>query len=98
MSEADWMSNVIERAATFGWESSHARLPFYDKAGIPDLLLVHRITGRTLFVELKVTTKTGRVPKPSPAQQGWLDLLAIRNEVFVWTWPQDDDACMDQLT
>ena len=97
-SEADFQKQVEDLAAYCGWQSGHAHLPFFDTAGLPDLLLVHERTGRTVFAELKATSKTGRVPKPSPAQQRWLGWLAKKNEVYVWTWPQDWAALEVLLT
>ena len=86
-SEADFQKQVEKLAAYCGWATSHAHLPFFDTAGTPDLLLVHKESGRTIFAELKVRSKTGRLPKPGPAQQRWLNWLIKRNEVYVWTWP-----------
>lgn len=95
--EKDFQKQVEDMAAYKGFMTSHAHLPFFDTAGIPDLLIVHPKTGRTLFVELKTRTKTGRLPKPSPAQQRWLNALAIRNEVYVWTWPDSWDELVEVL-
>lgn len=90
--ESDFQKQVEELAHYLGYMTSHAHLPFFDTAGTPDLLIVHPKTGRTIFAELKARTKTGRAPKPSPSQQRWLNALSIRNEVYVWTWPDDWDV------
>jgi hypothetical protein len=92
ITEKQFQAQVEDLAHMLGYAASHAHLPYFDTAGMPDLLLVHKETGRTIFAELKVTSKTGRVPKPGPAQQRWLNWLSKRNEVYVWTWPQDWDA------
>lgn len=95
--EAAFQKQVEEAAHSFGWMTSHSHLPFFDTAGTPDLLLVHPSTGRTVFAELKVATKAGRLPKPSPAQQRWLSALALHNEVYIWTWPMDWDSLVETL-
>ena len=86
-SEKDFQKQVEDLAAMCGYMTSHAHLPYFDTAGIPDLLIVHPQTGRTIFAELKTRTKTNRLPKPPPAQQRWLNALGIKNEVYVWTHP-----------
>ena len=95
--EAAFQKQVEDLAHYCGYMTSHAHLPFFDTAGTPDLLIVHPKTGRTMFVELKARTKTGRLPKPSPAQQRWLNALAIKNEVYVWTWPDSWDELEAEL-
>lgn len=85
--ESDFQKQVEDLAHYCGFMTSHAHLPFFDTAGTPDLLMVHPKTGRTIFAELKTRTKTGRAPKPSPAQQRWLNALGIKNEVYCWLWP-----------
>ena len=97
-SEADFQKQVEELAHYCGYMTSHAHLPFFDTAGIPDLLIVHPQTGRTIFAELKVRTKVGKDPKPSPAQMRWLSALALKNEVYVWTWPDSWDEIETTLT
>ena len=90
-SEADFQRQVEELAHVCGYMTSHAHLPFFDTAGMPDLLIVHPRTGRTIFAELKVRDKHGHAPKPGPAQSRWLAALAIKNETYLWLWPDSWD-------
>jgi hypothetical protein len=88
MSEAVLQSRVESLAREFGWRVFHApdNRPNARGAvqritpGFPDLVLVHRPSGRILYRELK--TMTGRL---TPAQREWaLDLTACGADVGVW--------------
>lgn len=55
--------------------------------GLPDLILVHPVTGAVIFAELK--TPRGVV---SPDQRRWLDALGKSpNRTVVWRVPDDMD-------
>ena len=97
MSEKDFQAHVESIAHGYGWMTSHAHLPFFDTAGTPDLLIVHPKTGRTIFAELKVRGKTGNLPKPTPAQYRWLAALGIKNETYIWSWPDDDETIYEKM-
>lgn len=81
MSEAQFQAAVVDLALLRGWRVMH----IHDSrrglgAGYPDLTLLHRLTGRLLFVELK--SSRGRV---SAEQQDWIDNLALGGHaVQVW--------------
>lgn len=97
--EAAFQRQVEDLAEVHGWITSHAHLPYFDTAGIPDLFMV-KVRGkkRILMAELKATTKEGRVPKPSPAQQRWINaIIEAGGDCRVWTWPHDWDALAAEL-
>lgn len=99
MTEAAFQAMVERDAYTLGWMASHSHLPFFDTAGWPDLALVHPRKHRFMLRELKVTTGTGKVPKPSPKQDEWLSALAKAGlDVAVWTWPQDQEKYIEELS
>ena len=80
-SEADFQRAVIDLAQLRGWRVMH----IHDSrrglgAGYPDLTLLHRVTGRLLFIELKAAN--GRL---SPDQQEWLTNLQVGGHTaLVW--------------
>lgn len=79
MLESEFQAEVLKLAKRTGWKWYHVANTRRRVPGFPDLVLVHRNTGRLVFAELKA--ETGRV---SPAQEEWLDLLGLRNEAHVW--------------
>ena len=95
--ESKFQAQVEELAHALGYMTSHAHLPYFDTAGMPDLLIVHPRTGRTIFAELKVMNAKGHRPSPSPAQMRWLSALAMRNETYVFCWPWDWDELVAVL-
>lgn len=80
MTEAELQSAVIDLARYLGYEHYHTHNSRRSPAGFPDLVLVHRTSGRLIFAELK--SATGRL---SDHQRGWLHWLGIAHEVHVWT-------------
>lgn len=79
ITEAELQETVRGIARTAGFLEYH---PFSSKRstpGFPDLTLVHPVTGRLVFAELK--TATGRV---RPEQAKWLAALGIRHEAVLW--------------
>lgn len=94
--EHQFMRTVIAVATAYGWLVYHTHISKRSAEGFPDLCLVRR--GRLVFAELK-REKGGRV---SPAQQEWLDQLAVAGRdaggavrVFLWKpshWPQIEEV------
>lgn len=80
MTEKDLQTAVTAIADLYGWLSFHDHDSRRNRAGFPDLVLLHPLTGRLLFRELK--TEKGRV---RPEQQGWLDALILGNhDAAIW--------------
>lgn len=91
MTEADFITTVIDLAKLYGWHVTHFRpaqmrsgrwaTALQGHTGFPDLVLVHDgIGGGVIFAELKV----GR-NKPSEAQLEWLSRLQQAGaETYVW--------------
>jgi hypothetical protein len=79
MTEQELMTAVLDLCRWTGWFAYHTHDSRRSQPGFPDLVLVERSTGRTIYAELK--SATGRL---SPAQREWLELLGKRNEVAVW--------------
>ena len=80
MSEADLQASVIDLARRTRWLYFHDNDSRRNKAGLPDLLLVHPETGRVIFAELK--SDTGKL---RPEQKQWIDAL-VRGGHHVVTW------------
>lgn len=89
ISEADFLTAVVEVAMLRGWRVYHAlpartskgwRTPTQGHVGFVDLVMARR--GRVIFAELK--TAHGRL---SAAQQEWFTALG---DVYLWR-PQDFD-------
>lgn len=83
--EGELQSNVIDLAKKAGYIHFHVYDSRRSPKGFPDLVLLHRATGRLLFAELK--SRTGRV---SPDQRIWLERLGKQHEAYLWTpdeWP-----------
>ena len=102
VSEKDFQSHVESLAHQFGWKASHAHLPYFDTAGIPDLTLICIRPGkeRALFAELKVRDKVkGQFRQPKGAQAEWIaSMIKAGLDVRLWVWPDDDDAIYAELT
>lgn len=80
MSEKDLQRAVEELAAYLGYLVFHDHDSRRNNPGFPDLVLLHPLTGRLLFRELK--TEVGRV---RPEQQDWLDALILGNhDAAIW--------------
>jgi len=80
MTEAQLLASVLYLAAWTRWWAYHVHDSRRSAPGFPDLVLVHRGTGRTLFRELK--SEKGRL---TVEQREVLELLGRRNDVGVWT-------------
>jgi hypothetical protein len=74
VTEAQLQDAIEGMAERLGWESWHDRDSRRNKAGLPDLLLVHPDHG-VRWLELK--TMRGRV---RPQQQYWMDLLRLAGQ------------------
>lgn len=90
MTEDQLLDVVIEAAQIFGWLAAHFRPALTargwrtpvqgDGAGFPDLLLVHPVMRRVLYVELK--SERGQL---RPDQVRWIASLKDAGErVLVW--------------
>lgn len=98
MTESKFQAMVEKDAHTLGWMASHSHLPYFDTAGWPDLALVHPVQRRFMVRELKVTSETGRVGKPTPKQSEWIAALAGAGvDVDVWCWPHDRERYLLEL-
>lgn len=78
MTEAHLQASILDLARRTGWLAWHDNDSRRNRPGLPDLILVHRRTGRLLMWELK--SDQGRV---RVEQREWLDALGIRHEVAV---------------
>lgn len=98
MPESKFQAHCEGIAAQFGWLTSHSHLPYFDTAGWPDLALVHPKKKRFMVRELKVTSMTGRIGKPTPKQWEWLTALSDAGvDADVWTWPFDQKRLIEEL-
>lgn len=98
MKESKFQAHVESIAHGLGWMTSHSHLPFFDDPGWPDLAMVHPKKHRFMVRELKVTSESGRVGKPTPKQSAWLSALSMAGvDAGVWTWPFDDQAIYEEL-
>lgn len=79
MTEAQLQKLVVETAEWAGFLWFHDTDSRRNKAGLPDLILVHPRTGRLIFAELKSATG-----KERPQQKVWLAALGIRHEAYLW--------------
>ena len=86
MTEAELLTSVRQVARLGGWLIYHTNDSRRSDKGFPDLVLVHPMSGRTVYVELK--SAKGRI---RPEQQQWIDALYRGgHEVYVWRpadWP-----------
>ena len=96
ITEAQFQRNVEEIAFANGWLTFHASQPFWDTAGLPDLILVRE---RIEFWELKVRdAKKSRAPSPSPVQWRFMDrLVEAGGIVRLMLWPDDWDEIVRLL-
>lgn len=84
MTEAQLQQMVVDLARYCGYLSMHIHDSRKSSgAGFPDLVLVHKLTGRVLFIELK--SDTGRI---RPEQHVWMGALQKRQEAHIWR-PED---------
>jgi hypothetical protein len=79
VSEAALQALILDAARWTGWFVYHTHDSRRSQPGFPDLVLVHRDTGRVLFRELK--TDKGKL---TPAQREWLGYLSIQHDAGVW--------------
>lgn len=79
MSEQQLQSMVIDLARWAGFLHFHDNDSRRNRAGFPDLTLVHTTTGRLIFAELK--SATGRL---RPEQDVWLTHLGRLHEAYLW--------------
>lgn len=96
LTEAEWLTRVVDTARIHGWHAHHARpartargyrTALQGDRGAPDLLLAR--DGVVLLAELK--TDTGRL---GPGQRDWLD--ACGDHARLWR-PRDWDAVLATL-
>lgn len=88
MSETEFQDDVLARAELFGYSAfHHPDSRQVTHRGLPDLILLHRATGRIIFAELKTATGT-----LLPEQREFLEAAALdpANEVALWR-PADLD-------
>jgi len=90
ISEADFQQAVVEKASLYGWWWWHDTDSRKNRRGLPDLILVR--PPRVLFVELK---REGQ--KPTPEQQGVLDMLARCPGIEVDWWQPSDERALDAV-
>lgn len=83
MTEKELMALVIEAARWSNFWVYHTHDSRRSQAGFPDLVLVHRDSGRLLFCELK--SAKGAL---TPEQEDWLTYLGRKHETRVWK-PED---------
>jgi hypothetical protein len=79
VSEAQLQQMVIDLARWAGFLHFHDNDPRRNRAGFPDLVLIHTTTGRLIFIELK--SEKGKL---RPEQDVWLTHLGVHHEVYVW--------------
>ena len=79
MTEAALQQMVIDLAHWAGWMHYHVTDSRRTRPGFPDLVLVHTVTGRVIFAELK--SDKGRV---RPEQDVWLQHLGKQHDAFLW--------------
>lgn len=93
MREDEFQAIVIARAAVRGWNAYHH--PDSRKAtmgGLPDLVLLHRATGRLILAELKTETGTLR-----PEQRVFLETAAKNPGTELALWRPRDLALIDRI-
>jgi hypothetical protein len=79
MTEQALQQAVIDLARWCGYLHFHDNDSRRNRAGFPDLVLIHTTSGRLIFVELK--SDKGRV---RPEQDVWLQHLGKHHEVYLW--------------
>jgi hypothetical protein len=80
ITEAQLQAAILDLCKWTGWAVFHDNDSRRNTPGFPDLVLVHRETGRTLFRELKAAG--GRL---TPDQREWISYLGKHNDAGVWT-------------
>jgi hypothetical protein len=79
MTEKELMANVTKLLGLLGYLTYHTRFSFRSNPGFPDIVAVHPIQKRTIWIELK--REKGKV---SPDQAYWIETLKkAGNEVYV---------------
>jgi hypothetical protein len=100
-SEASYTATIIGAAKLGGWLVSHFRpartahgwrTPLQGHKGFPDLVLVHPVAGRSMFVELKVPPN-----QLTPEQSSWLLALTLADldARLVYVPEQLDELCAE---
>lgn len=80
MTEAELQTNVRQVARLGGWLTYHTNDSRRSDKGFPDLVFVHPLSGRLVYVELK--SEKGKL---RPEQDVWIDALSRSSaEVYVW--------------
>lgn len=74
-----WQKAVERMFRQLNWRTQHFWDAMNARAGWPDLVAWHPVSGKTIWAELK--TETGRV---TASQRDTLLELAIANEVWLW--------------
>jgi VRR-NUC domain-containing protein len=100
--EAQCQATIVAAAQMFGWlvhaerpavrQSGRWSTPIQGTPGFPDLVLCHPYHRRLWFIELK-----RRPNRVEPAQQRWLDTLAIHTDTRVVYVPEQMDALLRDL-
>lgn len=98
-SEAQFQQQIMQLAATCGWDCHHIRPGKYGSVyktdglpGMPDLLLIGQRGQGVFFAELK--TRTGKVS--AQQEHRITQLLSNGCEVHIWR-PQDLDRIVSRL-
>jgi hypothetical protein len=86
LTEAQLQAAIIDLCRWTGWLVMHPYDSRRTVPGYPDLTMVNRESGRTMFAELKA--ENGRL---TDAQREWITFLSKRNEAYVWR-PSDWSA------
>lgn len=91
LTERDFMRQVLDLAAIYGWSAYHPALSKWSERGWPDLAMVR--PPRFILAELK--RETGRT---SPHQDRWLAMLGACPGVETYLWrPSDLDHIAEIL-
>lgn len=103
VTEADLLGYVRNTANLTGFLWYHPTFSIKGPSGFPDVVLVHRETGRTIIAELKregLWPTSDRMHKGHflQGQRTWLEaLLKGPTEAYLW-WPSDTRDIADILT
>lgn len=90
--ECDFQRSVVEAAEALGWTCWHDNDSRRNAAGLPDLICIHPVQKRTLWLELK--RETGR---RRPAQIAFLTLLAMAGQEAHMVRPSEMDEVIEIL-
>jgi hypothetical protein len=78
--ERDWLAAVLDGFRVFGWTTYHTHDSRHSAAGFPDVVAVHPVQRRVVWVECK--TERGRL---TDDQRAWAEALAAAGqEVYCW--------------